>query len=39
MIAALEAEVGEFVARFSDEVDDDGHRLAVRNGSSSSSTR
>jgi putative transposase len=30
--AALEAEVGEYVARFSDELDEDGHRLVVRNG-------
>ena len=33
MIAvALEAEVGEYVARFGDELDDDGHRVVVRNG-------
>jgi putative transposase len=30
--AALRAEADEYVERFSDEVDDDGHRLVVRNG-------
>ena len=30
--AALRAEADEYVDRFSDEVDDDGHRLVVRNG-------
>ena len=30
--AALEAEVGEYVARFGDDLDEDGHRLVVRNG-------
>jgi transposase-like protein len=30
--AALRAEADEYVERFSDEVDEDGHRLVVRNG-------
>ena len=30
--AALEAEVDEYVSSFTDEVDEDGHRLVVRNG-------
>jgi hypothetical protein len=30
--AALRAEGDEYVARFEDEVDEDGHRLVVRNG-------
>jgi putative transposase len=30
--AALRAEAEEYVARFSDELDEDGHRLVVRNG-------
>jgi len=30
--AALEAEVGEYVASFTDELDEDGKRLVVRNG-------
>ena len=30
--AALRAEAGVYVERFSDEVDEDGHRLVVRNG-------
>ncbi len=30
--AALEAEVDEYVASFTDEVDEDGRRLVVRNG-------
>jgi putative transposase len=30
--AALRAEADEYVARFADEVDEDGHRLVVRNG-------
>src|ERR687893_420165 len=30
--AALRAEADEYVERFSDELDDDGHRLVVRNG-------
>jgi transposase-like protein len=30
--AALEAEVGEYVERFAEEVDEDGRRLVVRNG-------
>jgi putative transposase len=30
--AALRAEVDEYVERFADEVDEDGHRLVVRNG-------
>ncbi len=30
--AALEAEVDEYVAAFTDELDEDGHRLVVRNG-------
>jgi transposase-like protein len=30
--AALRAEADEYVARFSDELDEDGHRLVVRNG-------
>ena len=29
---ALEAEVGEYVASFADELDESGHRLVVRNG-------
>ena len=32
IVAALEAEVGEYIARFSGELNDDGHRLVVRNG-------
>ncbi len=30
--AALSAEADEYVARFAGELDDDGHRLVVRNG-------
>jgi hypothetical protein len=30
--AALRAEADEYVARFEDELDEDGHRLVVRNG-------
>ena len=30
--AALEAEVGEYVARFGDELDDDARRVVARNG-------
>ena len=30
--AALRAEADEYVARFADELDEDGHRLVVRNG-------
>jgi putative transposase len=30
--AALEAEVDEYVQRFADELDEQGHRLVVRNG-------
>jgi transposase-like protein len=30
--AAMRAEADEYVARFGDELDDDGHRLVVRNG-------
>ena len=30
--AALRAEADEYVERFSDDVDEDGHRLVVRNG-------
>ena len=30
--AALEAEVDEYVARFAEELDDEGHRFVVRNG-------
>jgi putative transposase len=30
--AALEAEVEQYVSSFTDEVDEDGHRLVVRNG-------
>jgi hypothetical protein len=30
--AALEAEVDEYVSSFVDELDEDGHRLVVRNG-------
>ena len=30
--AALRAEADEYVERFSDELDEDGHRLVVRNG-------
>ncbi len=32
LAAALQAEVAEYVARFTDQVDDDGRRLVVRNG-------
>jgi hypothetical protein len=33
MIAvAVRAEADEYVARFGDELDEDGHRLVVRNG-------
>src|SRR5512142_1241223 len=32
IVAALRAEADEYVARFSDELDEDGHRLVVRNG-------
>ena len=30
--AALKAEADEYVERFSDEIDEDGHRVVVRNG-------
>jgi putative transposase len=30
--AALRAEADEYVERFADEIDEDGHRLVVRNG-------
>jgi hypothetical protein len=30
--AALRAEADEYVERFSDEIDEDGHRVVVRNG-------
>src|SRR5512142_31565 len=32
IVAALRAEADEYVARFADELDEDGHRLVVRNG-------
>jgi transposase-like protein len=32
LAAALQAEVAEYVARFTDQLDDDGRRLVVRNG-------
>jgi len=32
IVAGLEAEVDQYIARFSDELDEDGHRLVVRNG-------
>ncbi|BCO34882.1 hypothetical protein MHEC_13150 [Mycobacterium heckeshornense] len=32
LAAALQAEVAAYVAQFADQVDDDGHRLVVRNG-------
>ena len=32
LAAALQAEVAAYVAQFADEVDEDGHRLVVRNG-------
>jgi putative transposase len=32
IVAALEAEVADYIGRFAGEVDEDGHRLVVRNG-------
>ena len=32
LAAALQAEVAAYVAQFADQLDDDGHRLVVRNG-------